>query len=94
MIKQISALLEESHLIAYATEIKQTVIPERKLENVLQNPAMKPSLKRLHAACQPSRRMGKWLQATSDQRGHVSAQEAHLCTSRPYTNGFANLLQA
>jgi hypothetical protein len=34
MIEQISALLEESHLIAYATAIKQTIIPERKLENV------------------------------------------------------------
>ena len=34
MIEQISALLEEPHLIAYATAIKQTIIPERKLENV------------------------------------------------------------
>jgi len=34
MIEQISALLEETHLIAYATAIKQTIIPERKPENV------------------------------------------------------------
>jgi hypothetical protein len=34
MIEQISALLDESHLIAYATAIKQTIIPERELENV------------------------------------------------------------
>jgi hypothetical protein len=58
--------LEESHLIAYATAIKQTIIPERKLENVEKSgllsktPVMKLLLKRLHAACLLPRRMGKW----------------------------------
>ena len=78
MIEQISALLEESHLIAYATAIKQTIIPEWKLENVEQE--IRPALR--------NPRHEAFAQVLA--RGMSAAAAQH----QPYTNGFANLLQA
>ena len=64
MIEQISALLEESHLIAYATAItqnhteKETGKCRNKKSGLLSKTlAMKPSLKRSHAAYLQVRRM-------------------------------------